>query len=81
MSTRPIRSAVCRSFTTRRERGLEDGVFRLGTGKSAASSPMPRTLHQVMQCNCTTARRRRVGSHCQVGDTWLSVRDIVVLLR
>ncbi|MDP9650683.1 anthranilate 1,2-dioxygenase small subunit [Paraburkholderia caledonica] len=27
--------------------GLEDRVFRLGTGKSAASSPMPRTLHQI----------------------------------
>ncbi|MBS0429948.1 MAG: anthranilate 1,2-dioxygenase small subunit [Proteobacteria bacterium] len=27
--------------------GLEDRVFRLGTGKSAASTPMPRTLHQI----------------------------------
>nr|WP_028602347.1 anthranilate 1,2-dioxygenase small subunit [Ottowia thiooxydans] len=27
--------------------GLEDRVFRLGTGKSAASTPMPRTLHAV----------------------------------
>jgi anthranilate 1,2-dioxygenase (deaminating, decarboxylating) small subunit len=27
--------------------GLEDRVFRLGTGKSAASTPLPRTLHMV----------------------------------
>ncbi len=27
--------------------GLEDRVFRLRTGKSAASTPMPRTLHQI----------------------------------
>ena len=27
--------------------GLEDRVFRIGTGKSAASTPMPRTLHMV----------------------------------
>lgn len=27
--------------------GLEDRVFRLRTGKSAASNPLPRTLHQV----------------------------------
>lgn len=27
--------------------GLEDRVFRIRTGKSAASSPLPRTVHQV----------------------------------
>lgn len=27
--------------------GLEDRVFRLRTGKSAASTPLPRTLHQT----------------------------------
>ncbi|OLU18407.1 MULTISPECIES: anthranilate 1,2-dioxygenase small subunit [unclassified Pseudomonas] len=27
--------------------GLEDRVFRLRTGKSAASTPLPRTLHQI----------------------------------
>lgn len=27
--------------------GLEDRVFRLRTGKSAASTPMPRTLHLI----------------------------------
>lgn len=27
--------------------GLEDRVYRIGTGKSAASTPMPRTLHII----------------------------------
>jgi anthranilate 1,2-dioxygenase (deaminating, decarboxylating) small subunit len=27
--------------------GLEDRVFRLRTGKSAASTPLPRTMHQI----------------------------------
>lgn len=27
--------------------GLEDRVYRLGTGKSSASTPLPRTLHLV----------------------------------
>lgn len=27
--------------------GLEDRVFRINTGKSAASTPMPRTLHLI----------------------------------
>ncbi|MDG5496931.1 anthranilate 1,2-dioxygenase small subunit [Niveispirillum sp. BGYR6] len=27
--------------------GLEDRVFRIRTGKSAACTPMPRTLHQI----------------------------------
>ncbi|RKP49679.1 anthranilate 1,2-dioxygenase small subunit [Pararobbsia silviterrae] len=27
--------------------GLEDRVYRLRTGKSAASTPLPRTMHQV----------------------------------
>jgi len=27
--------------------GLEDRVFRIRTGKSAASTPMPRTMHQI----------------------------------
>ncbi len=27
--------------------GLEDRVFRIGTGKSSASNPLPRTLHMV----------------------------------
>jgi len=31
----------------RNRSGLEDRVFRLRTGKSAASTPLPRTLHQI----------------------------------
>lgn len=32
--------------------GLEDRVFRLRTGKSAASTPMPRTLHLISNVRC-----------------------------
>lgn len=35
--------------------GLEDRVFRIRTGKSAASTPMPRTLHQVSNVRITEA--------------------------
>ncbi|MDN0075318.1 anthranilate 1,2-dioxygenase small subunit [Crenobacter sp. SG2303] len=31
----------------RNRSGLEDRVFRLRTGKSAASTPLPRTMHQI----------------------------------
>jgi anthranilate 1,2-dioxygenase (deaminating, decarboxylating) small subunit len=44
-TTDPKRSMSLIYYATRA--GLEDRVFRLGTGKSAASNPMPRTLHQV----------------------------------
>lgn len=33
--------------------GLEDRVFRLRTGKSAASNPLPRTLHQISNVRVT----------------------------
>ncbi|MGF6729715.1 anthranilate 1,2-dioxygenase (deaminating, decarboxylating) small subunit [Paraburkholderia youngii] len=33
--------------------GLEDRVFRLRTGKSAASTPLPRTLHQITNVRVT----------------------------
>jgi anthranilate 1,2-dioxygenase (deaminating, decarboxylating) small subunit len=44
-TTDPKRGMSLMYYATRA--GLEDRVFRLGTGKSAASMPMPRTLHQV----------------------------------
>jgi anthranilate 1,2-dioxygenase (deaminating, decarboxylating) small subunit len=44
-TTDPKRGMSLMYYATRA--GLEDRVFRLGTGKSAASTPMPRTLHQV----------------------------------
>lgn len=37
--------------------GLDDRVFRLRTGKSAASTPLPRTLHQIT--NVRIAERER----------------------
>lgn len=33
-------------------KGLEDRVFRIRTGRSAASTPMPRTLHLVSNVTC-----------------------------
>lgn len=33
--------------------GLEDRVFRLRTGKSAASMPLPRTMHQISNVRLT----------------------------
>lgn len=49
--------------------GLEDRVFRLRTGKSAASTPMPRTLHQISNVGSSplirlSSRSRPAGSRC-----------------
>ncbi len=44
-TTDPKRSMSLIYYSNRS--GLEDRVFRLRTGKSAASNPMPRTLHQI----------------------------------
>ena len=44
-TTDPKRGMSLMYYPTRA--GLEDRVFRIGTGKSAASTPMPRTLHMV----------------------------------
>lgn len=44
-TTDPKRGMSLMYYATRA--GLEDRVFRIGTGKSAASTPMPRTLHQI----------------------------------
>ena len=44
-TTDPKRSMSLIYYSNRS--GLEDRVFRLRTGKSAASTPMPRTLHQI----------------------------------
>lgn len=34
--------------------GLEDRVYRIRTGKSAACTPMPRTLHLISNVRCET---------------------------
>ena len=44
-TTDPKRSMSLIYYSNRS--GLEDRVFRLRTGKSAASNPMPRTLHMI----------------------------------
>ena len=44
-TTDPKRGMSLMYYPTRA--GLEDRVFRIGTGKSAASTPMPRTLHLI----------------------------------
>ncbi|MEM5372171.1 anthranilate 1,2-dioxygenase small subunit [Paraburkholderia azotifigens] len=40
--------------------GLEDRVFRLRTGKSAASTPLPRTMHQISNVRVTETDNAQV---------------------
>ncbi len=44
-TTNPKREMSLIYYPTRA--GLEDRVFRIRTGKSAACTPMPRTMHQI----------------------------------
>lgn len=46
--------------------GLEDRVFRLRTGKSAASTPMPRTMHQISNVLITELANSKV----EVAANW-----------
>ncbi|WP_028224994.1 anthranilate 1,2-dioxygenase small subunit [Paraburkholderia ferrariae] len=46
--------------------GLEDRVFRLRTGKSAASTPLPRTLHQITNVRIV----EREGGELEVKANW-----------
>lgn len=48
--------------------GLEDRVFRLRTGRSAASNPMPRTLHQIANVQC----RAGEGGWLEVSAKWVT---------
>lgn len=48
--------------------GLEDRVFRLRTGRSAASTPMPRTCHVVSNILVTPGE----GGSCHVGATFVT---------
>lgn len=34
--------------------GLEDRVFRIGTGKAASANPLPRTIHSINNIQVTT---------------------------
>jgi anthranilate 1,2-dioxygenase (deaminating, decarboxylating) small subunit len=44
-TTDPLSEMSLMYYKTRA--GLEDRVFRLGTGQSAASEPLPRTVHMI----------------------------------
>ena len=48
--------------------GLEDRVFRLRTGRSAASTPMPRTMHQISNVRI----REMEGSQLEVKANWVT---------
>ncbi|MEK6422177.1 MAG: anthranilate 1,2-dioxygenase small subunit [Burkholderia gladioli] len=49
--------------------GLEDRVFRLRTGKSAASTPMPRTMHQIANVRIAPAEGGAAGG-IEVKANW-----------
>ncbi|MFM0502924.1 anthranilate 1,2-dioxygenase small subunit [Paraburkholderia caffeinilytica] len=46
--------------------GLEDRVYRIRTGKSAASTPLPRTMHQITNVRVTELSATTV----QAGTNW-----------
>lgn len=48
--------------------GLEDRVFRIRTGKSAASNPMPRTLHLINNVRLTELE----GGEVQAKVNWVT---------
>ena len=48
--------------------GLEDRVFRLRTGRSAASTPMPRTMHQISNVRI----REMEGGRLEVKANWVT---------
>ena len=48
--------------------GLEDRVYRIRTGKSAASSPMPRTLHLINNVRITESTE----AHLEVKAKWVT---------
>lgn len=49
--------------------GLEDRVFRLRTGKSAASTPLPRTLHQISNVRI----HERADGELEVHAGWVTL--------
>ncbi|BBD79758.1 aromatic-ring-hydroxylating dioxygenase subunit beta [Aerosticca soli] len=51
----------------RNRSGLEDRIFRLRTGRSSASTPLPRTTHLVSNIRITGFD----GSQCQVKASWV----------
>ncbi|WLG53517.1 anthranilate 1,2-dioxygenase small subunit [Pseudomonas sp. FP1742] len=63
-TTDPKRSMSLIYYSNRS--GLEDRVFRLRTGKSAASNPMPRTLHMISNVRIS----EREGGELEVRVNW-----------
>lgn len=68
--------------------GLEDRVFRIRTGKSAASTPMPRTLHMVSNVRVTDeapgrieVKAKWVTHHCRFGLAEYFFGDVTYLLK
>lgn len=49
-------------------RGLEDRIFRLRTGRSAASTPMPRTLHLISNVRVLS----EIDERCEVAAKWVT---------
>lgn len=48
--------------------GLEDRVFRIRTGKSAACTPMPRTLHMINNVQCQNGDNNQI----EVTANWVT---------
>lgn len=63
-TTDPLREMSMIYYANRQ--GLEDRIFRIRTGKSAASTPMPRTLHQVSNVRVTADQ----GTTVKVKAKW-----------
>jgi anthranilate 1,2-dioxygenase (deaminating, decarboxylating) small subunit len=45
--------------------GLEDRVFRIGTGKSAASTPLPRTMHMISNVTIQQVSDSQLEAKCK----------------
>ncbi|MCW3478422.1 anthranilate 1,2-dioxygenase small subunit [Neisseriaceae bacterium JH1-16] len=65
-TTDPKRGMSLIYYTNRS--GLEDRVFRLRTGKSAASTPLPRTLHQISNVRVV----EQPDGHLEVKANWVT---------
>jgi len=68
--------------------GLEDRVFRINTGKSSASTPLPRTLHMVSNVTIQEVSDSQLEARCKwmthfyrFGQTAYFYGDATYLLR
>jgi 3-phenylpropionate/cinnamic acid dioxygenase small subunit len=65
LTTDPMREMSLVYYANRA--GLEDRIFRLRTGRSSASLPLPRTTHLVSNIRITDFD----GGQCQVHASWV----------